>query len=167
MEEWNFDMISNILPPDILLKMHAILPPTLRDGVDMPIWPGDNTGRFTVRAAYAAIANNEVTEDNKVWKQIWSLSVMERVRVFVWQIQHGRLLTKQWLAKMQLGEPYCDNCYQFEESIIHVIRDCPMAVQTWQQLLHTNARSNFFTTQLKDWIWLNLSSQLGCYSEAG
>jgi ribonuclease HI len=167
-EEWNFDMIRNILPPDILLKMHAILPPTLRDGVDRLIWPGNNSGKFTVKAAYAAIANsnNQVIEDNKVWDQIWHLSVMERIRVFVWQIQHGRLLTKQWLAKMKLGEPYCDNCYQFEESILHVLRDCPMAAQTWQHLLRIDARGNFFTTPLQDWIVLNLTSQLGYNSEA-
>ncbi|CAJ2661977.1 unnamed protein product [Trifolium pratense] len=68
---------------------------------------------------------------------------------------------------MKLGEPYCDHCYQFEESILHVIRDCPIAVQTWQHLLH-NGRGNFFLAQLQRVDrGLNLSCQLGRNSEYG
>ncbi|MCH86180.1 RNA-directed DNA polymerase (Reverse transcriptase) [Trifolium medium] len=147
-EDWKFDMLSNILPPAIILRMHAILPPNTRDGADKLIWPGENSGRFTVHAAYKLIANNQVAESSTVWNQIWRINVMERIRVFVWQLKHGRLLTRQWLARMKLGEPYCDNCYQFEESILHVIRDCPIAVQTWQHLLHNNGRGDFFLAQL-------------------
>jgi hypothetical protein len=130
----------------------------------MLVWPGNRMGEFTVSSAYGMLAKNQMDGNTTRWRRIWKLGVIERIRVFVWQISHDRLLTKQKLARWQLGNAYCDNCH-FDETIIHALRDCPIAVHVWNHLISNKHRGNFYLTNLQEWIDLNLQQQIGNYSE--
>jgi ribonuclease HI len=161
---WRFDMINNIVPVNIIHRLYAIVPPNTDNGIDMLVWPGNRMGEFTVSSAYDMLAKNQMDGNTTRWRRIWKLGVIERIRVFVWQISHDRLLTKQKLARWQLGNAYCDNCH-FDETIIHALRDCPIVVHVWNHLISNKHRGNFYLTNLQEWIDLNLQQQIGNYSE--
>lgn len=48
-----------------------------------------------------------------------------------------------------------------EETIIHVLRECLCASVVWMNLANVEARDLFFTSNLDQWISLNLSNNLG------
>jgi hypothetical protein len=145
---WRFDMINNIVPDNIIQRMYAIVSPNTDNGIDMLVWPGNRMGEFTVSSAYSMLVNNQMDGNTTRWKRIWKLGVIERIRVFVWQIAHDRLLTKHKLARWQLGSAYCDNCY-FDETIIHALRDCPIAIHVWNHLVSNKNRGIFYLTNLQ------------------
>jgi ribonuclease HI len=158
---WNFDMINNLVPASIVKKMHAIVLPHVTHDEDTQLWPGSSTGRFTVASAYQLIATNTVENVDNKWSQIWKLETIERVRVFIWQMAHDRLLTNSRLARWHLGGPDCHSCVHFEETLLHVLRDCPVAVNIWNHLLPRHDKGQFFLVSLHDWISFNLVNKFG------
>jgi hypothetical protein len=77
----------------------------------------------------------QIWTQNEKWTQILKIDSIERIRVFIWQLAHNRLMTKARLAKWDIGNPICHICYQFEETTMHVVRDCKVAVHVWRHLL--------------------------------
>jgi len=69
-------------------------------------------GEFSVAIAYKLIAYHHTAEADDVWKRIWILHV------------------PKWSNK----DPACYHCNVSIESIVHVHRDCPLAMD----------RSDFF-----------------------
>jgi hypothetical protein len=53
-------------------------------------------------------------------------------------------MTKARLAKWDIGNPICHICYQFEETTMHVVRDCKVAVHVWRHLLTNQEHGKFF-----------------------
>ncbi|MCH94985.1 putative non-LTR retroelement reverse transcriptase, partial [Trifolium medium] len=125
------------------------------------LWPGTSTGQFTVSAAYQLLTEAAAENNEKKWPQIWKIDSIERIRVFIWQLAHNRLMTKARLARWQIGNSYCDSCNLFEESTIHVVRDCPRAVHLWRHLIANQERGYFFVVEFDEWIHLNLNNKFG------
>jgi ribonuclease HI len=88
---------------------------------------------------------------------VWKLHVPERVRSFVWLIKHDRLMTYSRLNRMHIGNPYCHHCGDAIETTLHVLRDCPLAEAVWLNSVELKFRTNFYTTDLRDWIEQNLN----------
>jgi ribonuclease HI len=159
--DWNFDQIQRIVPNSITQKLHSIVPPHASQGEDTPLWPRSSLGHFTVSAAYNLLTNTGMRSMEQKWNQIWKIESMERIRVFIWQLSHDRLLTNSRLAKWQIGSAECYNCNQFEETAMHVVRDCNVAVHIWRHLLSHQERGQFFTVDFQEWINMNLNHKFG------
>jgi hypothetical protein len=114
-----------------------------------------------VSNAYHLIAGDTTVGAEKKWKRIWKIESIERVRVFIWQLVHDRLLTKARLARWRIGSPFCHNCSQFEETTMHVMCDCTISVHVWRHLLTNQERGQFFTVDFHDRIDLNLHNKFG------
>ena len=56
----------------------------------------------------------------------------------------------------------CPLCNGPTESIIHVLRDCPIAQQVWNSLSPLMLPNLFFGANLLDWLRLNCKSQCPC-----
>jgi ribonuclease HI len=52
-----------------------------------------------------------------------------------------------------------------EETTLHVLRDCPIAVEVWKHLLKEDDRGSFFICTFQQWIELNLSTNMGIQSD--
>ena len=50
----------------------------------------------------------------------------------------------------------CQVCKSGNESIIHVLRDCPAMYGLWQRLIPRRKRNSFFTLSLSEWVYENL-----------
>jgi ribonuclease HI len=159
--EWNFNMIRSVVPNIVVKRLHDIVPPHPSQGEDTPLWLGMNNGQVTVSAAYHLITGDIVKENDKKWNQIWRIDSIERIRVFIWQLTHDKLLTKARLAKWHLGDALCYNCGHFEETTLHVVRDCKVAVDIWRYLLTNQERSQFFMVGFHEWITMNLNNFFG------
>jgi mannosylglycoprotein endo-beta-mannosidase len=159
--EWNFNMIRNMVPNFVIQKMHAIVPPHENQGEDVQLWPGTSMGEFTVAVAYQALTGATTNENDMNWTKIWKIDSIERIKVFVWQLVHDRLLTKARLAKWQIGNALCHYCTQFEETTMHVVRDCTAAVNIWRKLLTSQERGQFFMVDFQQWINLNINNNFG------
>jgi hypothetical protein len=117
------------------MKLVARMPPAADVGPDVPLWPGEKMGSFSVASAYQLLTGGNLPEYEKKWNKIWCLDTLERIRVFMWQVLHDRIQTNWRTAKWNLTEPYCSHCGQMEETTLHVLRDCPIAVEVWKHLL--------------------------------
>ena len=93
----------------------------------MRLWPGNKNGLYSVASAYQSLNGYHLLPINSLWNFSWRLKVNQRVRVFIWQVLHARLLTRNRIARWGLGSPFCHNCHNVEKDIVHVLRDCPLA----------------------------------------
>lgn len=66
---------------------------------------------------------------------------------------------------MHLGEPYWFHCNDVEETTLHVLRDCPLRMLVWLNLLRLECREDFFNCNLMSWINLNMETELGWHKE--
>ncbi|CAN0873383.1 Putative ribonuclease H protein At1g65750 [Linum grandiflorum] len=64
----------------------------------------------------------------------------------------------------------CQTCPGFQESVLHILRDCPVASALWKALLPPNQWHDFFSASIEDWWWDNLQRSdhqdnfgLGCW----
>jgi hypothetical protein len=84
--------------------------PIRDDFDDYPAWHVDEKGLFSVKSAYhlymsifCSEANGSGSdEEMRMWKQIWSLEVVPKVKHFVWRMDH-----KQFAPKTQHKEERC------------------------------------------------------------
>lgn len=84
------------------------------------------------------------------------IDVPERVRSFAWHIMHGKLPTKVYCSKWSGESSNCYYCAGVDETIIHVLRDCPLAVSVWRTLVPLTMRSNFFGYPFDEWTRYNI-----------
>ncbi|XP_039127408.1 uncharacterized protein LOC120263528 [Dioscorea cayenensis subsp. rotundata] len=70
------------------------------------------------------------------WNQIWKLSVIPRVKTFIWKLAHGKLSTGAYLYSLNIG-PYvnCYFCDLEEDSIDHTIWKCSKVKHIWDSIL--------------------------------
>ncbi|CAN1155888.1 Putative ribonuclease H protein At1g65750, partial [Linum perenne] len=109
----------------------------------------ERDGRFRVRSAYLHAAK----EEGDALDPIWRWKGPHRIRQFLWLVAHNRLLTKSERRRRHLAEMgSCQVCPGHEESVLHVLRDFPLASATWELLALSSGDQTFFKTLLLPWI---------------
>ncbi|KAF7826831.1 ribonuclease H [Senna tora] len=53
--QWNYDMLSSLLPNDVIYKINNVNPPNESLGLDLPIWCPEANGKFSTCGAYYSI----------------------------------------------------------------------------------------------------------------
>lgn len=86
-------MIRNVFLNNVVQRSIVILPPSMENDIDDCLWPEDRWGGFNVAVTYHLLAEHHLNENVPNWMRIWNLDVMERVRAFMWQVSHDRILT--------------------------------------------------------------------------
>lgn len=62
---------------------------------------------------------------------------------------------------MGLGMVDCSHCVSVVEDILHVLRDCPFAVNVWSVFVNNTHHSRFYFEDLQGWIDFNKQGCLG------
>ncbi|CAH9131175.1 unnamed protein product [Cuscuta epithymum] len=79
----------------------------------------------------------ELLEDVRViedWSWVWKIRTCEKVRCFLWLVMKNKLLTNVERGKRHISEDtVCPLCNEDEETVLHIIRDCPFAVAVWRK----------------------------------
>ncbi|KAE8786750.1 hypothetical protein D1007_39331 [Hordeum vulgare] len=87
-------------------------------------WKLTTSGRFLVKSMYAHLINiGPVPTSSHIWK----IKVPLKIKIFMWFVHKGVILTKDNLLKRRwVGNPRCCFCDN-NESIKHLFLECPLA----------------------------------------
>ena len=104
-------------------------------------WHFTDHGRYTVKSGYRT---KKLYPDSRVQDSFlgpntkpllahsWKLQCSPKLKHFVWQITSGSLpVTKNLYSRGIKCDTLCQVCGIEEESINHVLFECPLAIQTW------------------------------------
>jgi ribonuclease HI len=154
---WNWNLMRDWMPLDVQRKIAAIMPPHIDNGSDILAGAGGRCADFSVSYMYDKLREYSMYEVDPVWSKIWKLHVPERVRSFVWRVKWERLLTNSMKHRMGLASPICSYCGMADETILHALRDCPLVLQLWQQVVPYEVRGEFFMSNLHAWVDININ----------
>jgi hypothetical protein len=106
----------------------------LTDRQDQFIWKANKGGFFTVSSMYKILMlNGEIPRKSIIWK----LRIPLKIKIFLWYLKKGVILTKDNLAKRRWkGSLLCSFCNS-KESIQHLFLDCVFARYIWTTLFFT------------------------------
>ncbi|CAN1157372.1 Putative ribonuclease H protein At1g65750 [Linum perenne] len=104
-------------------------------GEDRITWGLERDGRFRILSTYLLDAEEEGDTLEPIWRLIWKWRGPQRIRQFLWLVAHNRLLTNIERHQRHLVEIGAYQvCLGHEESVLHVLRDCPLASAAWELL---------------------------------
>jgi hypothetical protein len=138
--EWKERVINHVFLP---LEAGLIqgMPLSHQAAQDKLIWPHTPSGIFSVRSAYhflltAHQGDTPSSSNNNtgpgLWNKIWDLPIPPKIRHFLWRASRDALPTKCNLRRRKvLVDPTCDECHRSEEDIFHVVWNCPVSHQLW------------------------------------
>jgi hypothetical protein len=110
----------------------------LVQGSDHFKWSLTKSGLFTVHSMYQHLIDSRTPF---LHKRIWKIRIPLKIKIFLWFLQRGVVLTKDNLAKKNWkGSQQCI-CCNMNESIQHLFIDCPLTQMIWRII--------FFATNLK------------------
>jgi hypothetical protein len=99
------------------------------------------SGIFTVRSAYhmemeqkrrESGMGSEQSRNSHLWKALWGLQVPNSTKAFLWRACRNILPTKDNLLRRGVvKEDRCILCENGSETLIHVLWECPTAVDVW------------------------------------
>jgi len=91
-------------------------------------WNLHQNGKFSVKSIYDAMVHCDVPVDNR---KLWKLKIPLRVKIFLWFLNRGVILTRYNLARRNWhGSKTCVFC-QHDESIKHLFFECKFARAVW------------------------------------
>ncbi|CAL5194278.1 unnamed protein product [Lathyrus oleraceus] len=105
---------------------------------------GEDGNRYSVSIMYQFLAKDGDVSDPVCWRDVWKINAMERVRHFLWLLHHDGLLKNMKKSRMGLGSTMCRRCGVMEEDALHVLRDCPRAVDLWRPTVSANNHGVIF-----------------------
>ena len=92
------------------------------------IWTLDRKGEFSVKSHYLGLIHQNIPNTNK---HLWKLKTSLKIKVFLWYLRKGVILTKDNLAKRNWqGNQQCCFCHE-NEMIQHLFFDCRFARLVW------------------------------------
>ena len=153
---WNWGKISMELPAKIYMEIKAMPHSRMSDEKDKLIWAATSNGEFNLASAYKLATSQAdfVPPFNGSW--IWKLNLPPKIQTFIWMCMHKSVATRECLAIRGLQiNPSCPLCHQYPESILHLLRDCPIASNVWHNLNPPSLTSTFFSQDLHTWLEAN------------
>lgn len=79
-------------------------------------------------------------------------AVQQRVKVVLWILAHGRILTNSMRYRMGLVSSDCWRCSGSSKDAIHVIRECTRSREVWVCLQSAGLVVGFYSLELKEWV---------------
>ncbi|BBH05612.1 hypothetical protein Prudu_017055 [Prunus dulcis] len=139
---WKLDSISTFINNDFLQSIRCI-PIGHSSRPDRLVWPWNSSGSYTVKSGYHcfhARQNTDIASHNhtsrivseRVWKTIWKVETLPKIKLFIWRALSGSISTKLVLFKRKIAtDPICPICEGFEESVKHILFLCPWTQLVW------------------------------------
>ncbi|GKV27995.1 hypothetical protein SLEP1_g37098 [Rubroshorea leprosula] len=150
--EWDWDSIEYPLPEDIKSKIKAITIQSVSQYQDGFCWGLSSNGLFQTKSAYY-LAKNIPNELQESWLWVWNIHSLPKNQHFIWQLRHGKLLTKEVLFAWGIADSdLCPRCQREPESLNHLFRECPYSNLLWDALTPFPINAMFLDLNFADWL---------------
>lgn len=105
---------------------------------DQWVWTADSSVIFSVSSAYRVILDLQYPlQHSTFFSVIWKLKVPPKIKFFIWRIALNRVATRDNLRKRGIlitdDEYKCPFCSLVEQSISHLLFQCPCSSLIWSQ----------------------------------
>ena len=150
---WCWEKLSFDLPKEVLEKILAVPMQMYGEKEDSFIWKYSQNGEFNNASAYNLARNDGTIPSAFSGYWLWKLDTIPKIQHFIWLCFHNSVPV--WKIFVDRGIPCstaCPFCQNQEESIIHLLRDCPFALNFWKQLGVPQIFANFLCLNLPDWF---------------
>ena len=124
---WRRDLIGNklVMWNNLVSRLSTIVLSQERDEFK---WNLDQICVFSVNSHYLRLINQNTPNLNM---RIWKLKVPLKIKIFLWYLRQGVILTKDNLAKRNWqGNQQCYFCHE-NEMIQHLFSDCRFTRMVW------------------------------------
>ncbi|CAN1787029.1 Putative ribonuclease H protein At1g65750 [Linum perenne] len=159
---WDLTKLNQVLPSDVISTIIGMTPPQADKGEDLWVWGAEQTGKLSIESAYKIVCDLAENQLLDPWKAVWGWKGPNRVRFFFWLVSHYKLLTNLGRVRRHLStDASCGFCHHHEESVLHILRDCTVAVEVWRQLRDFNEDGAEWNQDLRTWICHFLNSEHG------
>ncbi|KAL4376038.1 hypothetical protein GQ457_02G035350 [Hibiscus cannabinus] len=123
--------------------------------------------RFSTKSAYASLVVEASTVSSFNWKLIWSLKLLQRVKMFLWLVAHQCLLTNAERCQRHLASSdLCSICNQDSEIVDHVLRKCFVTKRVWQYVIAPDKLQGSYALSFLVWFDRNIRGA-GTFTYAG
>ncbi|CAN1774320.1 Putative ribonuclease H protein At1g65750 [Linum perenne] len=159
---WNFELLENMLQPEMVDLAAGTTPPRPNRGDDDWIWGLEDSGQFTIKSAYNLICQTEEIPNLAIWKMIWRWDGPNRIRHFLCLAARNRLLTNESRKHRGMSQvASCELCQNADESVSHVLRDCSFAREAWRATRLDDIDEPDWQMPLTEWLERHLKSEKG------
>ena len=155
---WYIDILNGFFAPlevDLILK----IPLSFNYVEDKLVWPHTANGVYSVKSGYNFLAKEKASsplaasfldDGRSIWKTLWTLSVPNKIKNFLWRASKEAIpVKKNLVARKVLSEDVCDHCHAATEDVHHALWDCHKLLPLWEAdslwlFRRTKKFSNFF-----------------------
>ncbi|GLT30193.1 hypothetical protein SLA2020_050080 [Shorea laevis] len=151
--DWNIPLLQQLFPEHMVEKIMATPISVFGQQEDQILWDGSLSGAFSVKSAFYLLQQQRINLFQQVgnWRWIWKLQCAERIKIFVWLLMHGKVLTNSLRFERHFAAtPLCPRCEQGQETALHLLRDCYYSRLVWEN--SATLPADFFLLNFEDWI---------------
>ena len=124
---WDLHRLSFPLTPFILNAIYATTLRRISEKENQLSWISSINGEFDSRNAYLLVIGDDLSASDFLVKWAWKVKTLPNIQVFLWKCLHNSLFVKSILTHRGIkGLGRCAFCLDNEESILHVLRECPV-----------------------------------------
>lgn len=137
---WNLNSLRDLFPWKDIQLITKQRPLVYTE--DSYCWSGTNNGIYTVKSGYDLISRKEhqdlytETEENPslnpLFAKVWNLQTAPKIKIFLWKVLKGAVAVEDRLRTrgIQTADG-CLMCEEEQETINHILFQCPLARQVW------------------------------------
>jgi ribonuclease HI len=144
--QWDEQILSDLFNAVDVQRILQI--PLNNQGFDDFIaWKETSHGRYTVKSGYylqwkhhfgpnaGQFSLPGISAQNPVWRILWKLKILSKIKIFIWRALHGIIPLKCILANRHIGDSAaCPICHVHAEDVRHLLFTCPAAKEMWHIL---------------------------------
>lgn len=137
---------------EAILEKRQILTSTSND---LLRWGRNNEGIFNLKEAKRIVTGLNYPSPDKTWKDLWNNPHWMKIKLFMWLVQHKKILTWENLRKRGFAGPSrCQLCGLQEETMDHLLNLCSFTSTLWNWVAsiinQTVGNENDITETLKN-----------------
>ena len=158
---WATNNVSLELPADVLRAIKATPIRISARREDQRCWVSSANREFETKSAYLLAINEDLSIQDFAGKWLWKLWTLPKIKIFLWKCYHHSLPVNAIFEHRVIeGLGDCKSCLDPNETIVHVLRDCPEAQCFWRQANCPFPLWQSFSSDYLDWIHANSNSKL-------
>ena len=122
-------------------------------------WISSSKGDLDSKNAYMLATRLNPNDPKFAGNWVWKLKILPKIQLLVWKCLLKSIPTKSILALRGFnGGTSCDWCHEDQETIAHVLRDCPIASRFWAEVDCPSHLQCSFDLDITEWLKLNACS---------